>query len=359
MADNAGISRAVLPIVEVNGTRLPAIAVWSIEATNASHFTADTFRVELATKGLPPALGPAYWADSQGDQVSLAVQLDGGVPFPLIVGQVDEVEADLTGRRLVLTGRDLSARFLDSKTDDKFTNRTASQIAQLLATRRGLASVVDDTDTPAGTYYQIEHAVLAREQTEWDLLVFLAEQEDFDVWVDGNTLHFQNSPVPTSTPYNLIWSEPGDGTFASNVDSLVLHRSQTLAKDIIVIVKSWNQKQQKGFEARASAAQAKSQRKGGKAQTYTFVRPNLTRDQAQKLAKSYVERITRHERVITARMPGDNALTTRTLVNLAGTGTAFDQVYYPDTVTRSVSTDGGYRMELRAKNHSTLSEVAL
>ena len=43
----------------------------------------------------------------------------------------------------------------------------------------------------------------------------------------------------------------------------------------------------------------KSQRSGGKAQVYSYVVPNLTRDQAQQLAKSTAEDITRHEKVLT------------------------------------------------------------
>ena len=101
------------------------------------------------------------------------------------------------------------------------------------------------------------------------------------------------------------------------------------------------------------------QRTGGKAQTYSYSVPNLSRDQAQKLAQATAEDITRHERILTASLPGDNLLTTRCMIDLIGTGTAWDQKYYPDTVTRRLSFEEGYRMEVRAKNHSTQSTVAL
>jgi len=58
-------------------------------------------------------------------------------------------------------------------------------------------------------------------------------------------------------------------------------------------------------------------------------------------------------------LPGDNSLTTRGMVQLVGTGTDWDQFYYPDTVTRRISFEEGYRMELRAKNHSTQSTVVI
>ena len=219
-----------------------------------------------------------------------------------------------------------------------------------------MKSEIVATSTRAGTYYQIDHAVATREQTEWDLLAYLAEREGFDVWVAGDTLHFAPPPALTAQPYTLLWSEVGG--FASNAINIQLSRSQTLAKDIVVEVRSWNQKQQAAFTVTAKRSQAKkSQRKGGQSQTYSFVRPNLTRDQAQQFAESKAEEITRHERLLSASLPGDNALSTRATVRLVGTATDYDQIYYPDRVTRRLSVQEGYRMDLSAKNHSTQDEI--
>jgi phage protein D len=259
---------------------------------------------------------------------------------------------------VTFSGRDLSAPLIDSKTAEKFQNQKSYQIAQTLAARHGLLAQVQKTTALAGTYYDIDNVVLTQEQTEWDLLIFLARQEGFDVWVSGQTLFFQPSPATTVTPYKLISPSPGNPN--SNGIDIKVGRSQTLAKDVIIVIQSWNQKQQTPFKVTYHVSQGfKSQRSGGKAQTYSYVVPNLTRDQALQLAKSTAEEITRHERVLTARLPGDNLLTTRTQIQLIGTGTAWDQNYYPDTVMRHISFDGGYVMDLRAKNHSTQSTVVL
>jgi phage protein D len=354
-----GIARTPRPAVSINGVKLPVQAVISVEVTNASHFTADSYRVEMAVGGLPKAFNPAYWSASANDQVSVAVSLNGETPQPLILGQVDDIDFDLCQQTLTLSGRDLSAAFIDNKTAEKFQNQTSSQIAQTLAIRRGLDSNVTATTTLAGDYYEIDHAVLTQEQTEWDLLVYLAQQEGFDVWVSGTTLYFQPPTVTTAPPYLLLWSQPGNGTFASNASDLKLKRSETLAKDIDVAVRSWNQKQQRAFTVHARRTGSdKGQRAGGKGQLYTFNRPNLSQDQAQKLANSILYDLTLHEMVLTARLPGDNALITRAMVKLVGTGTNWDQNYYPDTVHRRLSMSEGYRMELRAKNHATESTVA-
>ncbi len=358
-----GITRSPRPSVSINGSPLPAQAIISVEVTNATHFTADSYRIELAVGGLPAAFNPSYWSASANDQVSVGISLNGETPPPLILGQVDDIDYDPCQRTLTLTGRDLSAAFIDNKTAEKFQNQTASQIAQTLAIRRGLDSTVTATSTLAGDYYEIDHTFVTQEQTEWDLLVYLAKQEGFDVWVSGTTLYFQPPPVTTNPPYLLLWSEPGDGTYASNAADIKLKRSETLAKDIDVAVRSWNQKQQRAFtvHAKRTGALAGQRSNGSKAksQLYTYIRPNLTSDQAQKLANSILYDLTLHEMVLTASMPGDNALITRAMVQLVGTGTSWDQNYYPDTVVRRLSMSEGYRMELRAKNHATESTVAV
>jgi phage protein D len=355
--DPGGIVRKPRPLVTINGVTLTGVL--SVEVTNASHFTSDTYRVDLAVEGLPPAFGPAYWSASVDDQVAISVIIDEAPPHQLIVGQVDDIAYDPNRRSLTLSGRDLSAGLIDTKTAEKFQNLTSSEIAQALALRHGLDSSVTATDTLAGTYYEIDHSVLTQEQTEWDLLIYLAQNEGFDAWVSGTTLFFQPPPVKSGTPYVLLWSDPGGGPPASNALDIKLHRSETLARDIDVVVRSWNQKQQKQFSVHARRTGANSSRRGGKGQIYSFNRPNLSRDQAQQLAQNILEDLSRHEKVITASLPADNLLTTLAMVQLVGTGTQWDQLYYPDTVTRRLSFTDGYRMDLRAKNHSTESTVTV
>jgi phage protein D len=342
--------------VLLNGsTVLPAI---SAEVTNNSHFTSDSFRVECSLSAMPSAFGAAYWAASQGDQVQISVGVGSGNPVPLILGQVDNAEIDLIRKTVALTGRDLSASFIDKKTTDKFQNQTSSQIALTLATRHKLQANIAATKTKVGTYYAVDQVSLAREESEWDLLIYLAQHEGYDLWVSGNTLNFQPSlNLSSGTPYLLMYSaQPSQ--FASFTD-LKMSRSQTLARDIIVIVRSWNQVQQKVFQVTYKRTQAnKGQRAGGQAQTYSYTVPNLTQQGALNYAMQKAEEISRQERILQVELPGDVTLNIRTPVKLVGTGTAFDQTYYPDTIKREISFEK-FRMSLRAKNHSPQSTVIL
>jgi phage protein D len=115
--------------------------------------------------------------------------------------------------------------------------------------------------------------------------------------------------------------------------------------------------QAKGFTVKAQATHTKGSKHAAPAQTYSFVRPNLTKEAAQKRANEKLRELSAHEMRISAELPGDSLLTMRALVELSGTGTAFDQTYYPDSIVRSMSVRDGYTMRLTAKNHSPESTV--
>jgi phage protein D len=352
--------------VQVNDT-IPLTGVTEIEVTNASHFSADTFRLKAAINGLPSNLGLNYWDGSAGDNVEIFagfkdLATGAAQSTSLIYGQVDEIDVDLVTQTITLEGRDLSAQFLDTKPDaagltpQSYQDQTASQIVQTLAKAHGLQAQVTPTTNKVGAYYELYYNQLTHAQSEWDLLALLAQQENYDMWVQGKTLYFL-PPVPLTTdPYILRWNAGGQGGYSANFEDAHLHRSETLGKDVIVRVISWNQAQETKITATAKRVQAnKNQRAGGAAQTYTFYPPNLNQAQATQYANAKAEEITRHERIISGSLPGDNLLTHRSLMKLVGTGTQWDQVYFVDTVTRHISFEHGYRMEFRAKNHSTQS----
>lgn len=339
--------------VVLNGSLvLPA---FDAEVTNNSHFTSDTFRVDCALSAMPAGYGAPYWSDSVNDRVQVSMGTGTGNTSPYILGQVDNAEIDPIRKVLCLTGRDLSALFLDAQTTEKFQNQTSSGIAATLAARHDLQTNIAATKTKVGTFYTADKVNLTNKESEWDLLVFLAQHEGYDLWVSGSTLNFQPSlDLDKVSPYLIIYS---DNPKFSNALELKLSRSQTLARDIIVKVRSWNQTHQKGFEVTAKRQQPnKGQRAGGAAQTYTFTVPNLDQVAAQNYANRKLEEISRMERVLNAGLAGDDTLTIRTPIQLVGTGTSYDQKYYPDTVTRSVNFDG-FHMKVRAKNHSTESTV--
>ncbi len=352
--------------VLANGSPVSGTVSTSVRSNN--HYAADRFSVSIATSA-DPAMGPGFWSAQSSLMVEVQMamlpggtSLFGGAWQSLIQGLVDTVDLDPIGGLVTLDGRDLTAAFIEARTQETFANRTSSEIATLLAGRHGLAAQVTTTTTPVGRFYQLEHDRITLDQfssatTEWDLLVFLAGQEGFDVYVQGTTLFF--NPPATASPAAFVL-QPGGTAFApANLIDLRLERALTISQDVEVTVKSWNSLQQSAFiqTASSSANQNTTASTTGSTQRYVFVRPNLTMDQALQLAQAKLAEITLHERIITVTMPGELTLTPRSQVLLQGTGTAFDQVYFVDEIERRISVQEGFVQVLRAKNTTVGSQA--
>ena len=339
-------------IVKVGGERVPACVSWSVLSN--SYEQADTFQITLAASALPPDRD-ANWFSSQ---LALEVEIFAGFPpnplqydettlQSLIYGRVDSVELDPVSAQLTLSGRDLTALFIDAQVTLQFQNMTASMVAAKLAAAHGLQAVGPKTKRPIGKSYAHDNVSLTAQRTEWDLLAALAREEDFLCYVSGKTLYFAPRLQGPALPYELRWARDENGNPAANVSSLQLSRDLTVAKGVTVEARSWNSKQGKKFTARYSNAPG-----GGKGQkpTHTVERNGLDQAGVKRLAKQKFDEVAQHEMKLRARLPADHLLTPTDIVSLTGTGTNFDQGYLIDSITRSMSLSEGYVMEVSAKN---------
>jgi phage protein D len=324
------------------------------EVISNNYYAADRFRASIAL-GIDPWAGASFWASAPDILLDVQFSLDGGASFvSLVQGVVDSVSIDPTLGLVRLDGRDLTSALIEARTQETFANRTSSEIASLLAQRHNLTPMVIATTTPVGRYYQNEHDRVtlnqfSRTTTEWDLLVFLARQEGFDVFVQGQALYFQPTAQATDFAVSL---RPED------VIDIKLERSLTLAGDIEVVIKSWNSRQNSAFAQQARASgRGGAQRSGATPQCYVFVQPNLTPDEALKFAQQRLTELTRHERTIRISMPGDLSLSPRSMIALEGTGTEFDQPYYVDVIERRLRQNGGLTQFVMAKNSSPRTEI--
>lgn len=345
------------PTVRLLANGQPIAGVIEAEVTANNHYASDRFFARVALGG-DTASTASFWAAAPGIMVDVQFSLDGVRFYSLLQGLVDSVVLDPVAGLVTIEGRDLTAALIETRTQEAFTNRTSSEIATLVAQRHGLTPAVTATTTPVGRYYQNEHDRItlnqfSRAATEWDLLVFLARQEGFDIFVQGTTLYF--GPAQQASDVRVV--QPTD------LSDLRLQRSLTLARDIEVTVKSWNSRQKNAFSQTAKAAGRRSSGGGGLGpqppQRYVLVRPNLTPDQALQLAQRKLAELTQHERVIEATMPGELTITPRSQIVLSGTGTEFDQAYFVDVIERSLNPRSGFTQRIRAKNTSPRTETAI
>jgi phage protein D len=355
------VARSPRAIVKVAGVIVTGWVSWSVE--NNTLYQADTFRVVFAVNQLPDETNAMWFSD----QSEAFVEIFAGFPADpqnfsetdltsLIYGRVDDIDYDPVSTTITLTGRDLTAAFIDSKRSLQFQNMTSSQIATKLAQEHGLTPVVTATTKRAGNIYAYDHVRQMNQRSEWDLLSFLADEEGYIVYVKGKELHFEPRPDEQAEPYEIRWEINEQGLPVANVMDLVLSRSLTVAKGVTVVVRSWNAKQAKGFTAyypsKGKSTQAGQASPFGNQQIYSIVRGGLTAEQASFLAQKTHREITQHEMKLRARLPADDDLTTTSMLRLTGTGTKFDQDYYVDSITRSMSVTEGYVMTASAKNHN-------
>lgn len=347
--------------IAVNGADLPQRIAIEAEVGSNGYYAADTFRAKVALNA-DPTRGLLWWDGLAGQGttatpilIEIFAALDGGQSWSsLFVGEVDHMDPDLPNGEMVIQGRDLSRRFIDAKTQQTFQNQTSSQVAALLAERRGLTSVVTPTKTPTGRFYSTDHERLIENQfsnttTEWDLLCRLAREEGFVVYVKGRALHFEPKPTASTTPIlRVSWDNTAH---RSNVIDLRLTRALTLAKDIVVRVTSWNSAHEFAV-VKYSPNKGDAALRSGKAQLYPLTRPNLTDDAAQKLADEYRAQLTAHERVVDFDMPGDLTFQPHSVITVQGDVGSWAQTYYIDQVTRRISFEGGFMQHVRAKNAS-------
>lgn len=338
----------------------------SFEISNNNYYMADTFTARFALYG-DPNYGPDWWGDakwgSQGTPMLLDVQasLDHGQSWKsFILGQVDHIQIHYDRGLVEVDGRDLTANFIDYKTNETFMNKTSSQVIEELAAKHGMQADVTATSTLVGRYYELDHERIGagefvRTTTEWNLMVSLANHENFDIWVTGTTVHFHpQKKLGDGPPYLIVWDHQNNW---SNAIELTAQRSLTLAKDIIVVVRSWNSATGRSITKWSPTSARIAAISSGKAQQFSFVRPNLTDASAQDLANRLRAEMTEQERLIEFSRPADLTLNARDHLKLQGTNSSWDADYFICAVTRTMSSDRGFSMLVKAKNHSPESEV--
>jgi phage protein D len=359
--------------VRINGVLAPFL---SATVTNRTHFSADVWQVELEPWRQPGDFGLRFWSDIDDAQVEVLFGLlEPGVrpPVPLqpeslkslVLGQVDDIDIEPNDGRLMISGRDLSARLIDARTTNRWPNQTASQIVTEIAEAHDLIPDVTATKTPAGQFYKQAYSHLSRETPLWDIIVFLAEQEGFDAYVKGTTLYFGPPQAEEDPrPWGIFVERDTQGRHWSNLKRLSMRRSLTLSGETGVTVVSHSPVTGKTVRetwTRAGKHAPKSSASGyaAKRQSIVIVKPNLTAEQALEHARRIAEDITKFERTIDFHAEGDLELTVQRKVKLTGTESSFDQDYTVAEITWTLSPQAGLEMKVHAKNHDVSSSPTI
>lgn len=349
----------------LNGTEVPFVS-FSVEDNRFRG--ASTFDLTLAVSALPDNMQLLNWWSVQTtvrvELYASVITRSGTDEKRLITGNIDNWHYDPARFEITADGRDFVGLLIDAKSaGESFKNYTSSQIATLLAQRHGLNPVVTATKQRFGEFYQIDSAHLTGEQTEWDLLTTLASIENFQVYVDGDNLHFEPiTETEKADNYVIRWQPPGALAYpqCNTSDDLSFSRALTISKGMTVEVLSWNAKRKNKQFVASYPKYAKGTTPGNataKTQVYRIIRNGLSPEAASALAQTIYRQVVEHEMKFSGSTAGDNLLTPQTRVRIEGTESPFDQLYWCDCVRRTLSWENGYTMSINGKNHSPALEV--
>jgi len=358
----SGPAKQPRSVVRVNGKVVPGHISWSV--TNNSFYEADTFRLVYSTSKLPIANDEIWFSE----QTETFIEILAGYPsnpdkpdpsqlVSLIYGRIDDLEYDPVQQTLTLTGRDLTGAFIDAKIITDYANKKSSDIATLLAQEHNLQAKITPTKDYVGTYYDNDHMEL-RTGSEWDLLAKLARREGFVVFVSGQTLYFGPDTTGQGSTLKLNYQQPDSdhGSPRGNFESISFSRSQTVAKGITVTVQSagvLNKSVKQSYPtAPKSIAAGKSSPYGATTNYYAYMPAGSTPMQCLARAEELYKEIISHAMKVKVTLPADLITSPTSTVIFAGTGTAFDQQYLVTVVTRSMSVDDGFTMDVDAQNAS-------
>ena len=358
-------------VVKINGSSLPqCVKEWTV--VNNSFLEADTFDLTLIANRLPAAMNAVWFASLAADTF---VEIFGGTtttpdnPNPseltsFIYGRIDDIEFEPVHGTLSLKGRDLTGAFIDAKVAANYTNQTSSQIVATIAAKHGIATKITTTNTRVGNNYSQDTLELTANRSEWDLLAFLARQEGFVVNIingaGGPFLYFGSDLTGSGTTLSVKYQVPSNarGSPTANVMTMRFARVMTVAKGISVTVSSgprWNPTSTGSYPSKTrQIAPGRASPFGAETAYYFNVPAGATPQQCVAKARSIYNQIIQHAMKVDFTLPADVTTDVTSTVVVTGTGTAFDQTYYPRAVTRTMKfedgEDGGFSMSLACQN---------
>ncbi len=226
----AGTNISVL----INGMNVAGLLQASVTSTN--RFSADSYSLSFVT-GEPPLSSILWWSAISTGTVEIAAAPAPEPAFQnLITGTIDNIQMDPILGTVAIEGRDLSASLVDSYRQSDFVNQTASEIVATIANAHGLGAAVTPTTGNIGRYYgdgytRLSTGQFTRLRSDWDLIVELARECEFDVYVAGQTLYFAPS---TSIPAVFIPITPAE------VQTMRFERALAIASGGAARVQAWN-----------------------------------------------------------------------------------------------------------------------
>lgn len=331
--------------VVVNGT---AITPMSVDVSMSKTHKSDTFHCEIPFGALPAGMKEDFWSTANDISVQVQIQTDAtSGPVQIFDGKVDQVQHMFDTRVLKMQGRDKTAALIDNTSTEKFTNQQPDQIVQTICGRHGITANTDSVGKKAGRIFQFDYAKINQRISEWTVIQKLADLFGMTAYMTAGQVYWKKYPEQLPV-VNVSYVPPTPELYANgNFMRLRTARNLILGRPVHVKVASWNHKEAKLYQNEQVAPGS------GDPLIYNYQAPGLTNDQVERLAQKRLSENTSHELSFELEMPGDPTVTPRFMMQLSGTGTAYDATHQIKTVEHQISHERGYTMMISAKSKST------
>jgi len=338
---NIGSARAPRIKVSVNGSDVTTVMHADIMyggSCRSSHFD-----VTLAIEG---QMADQNWlgAISGGVAVNIVAYSEwDATGASIFKGLADRISFDPIRAVARIAGTDYSSILANSSYQASFTNQTASDVVNLIATRHGFRTNITPTASLIGTYRNNNHNqtllnAYSGITSEWDLLVHLANSEGFSFLIDGDMLVF----APPSD-----FDHPGKIVNKSQAKEMKFSKPCLLASRRSLVVKSWNSWLNQAFQYSTPMPSEDGIPdsigiEDSTAPGISIIVPDLTSSGTEHLANRCLSTISTREFHAEIVMLADLSLKPMDVVTVTGTGTMFDKDYTVASLRRRFSPSAGF-----------------
>lgn len=287
------------PAVLVNGLAIDGLL--AVEIVSSRSFSADTFivRAAISTQGLT---NTTFWTTLQSAYIEIFTADRATL---LISGKLDHLSLDVINGTALLEGRDLSALLMDTTPRADYVNQSASEIVSAIAIQNGLVPQVAATKGASGRYFadnftRFSLNRFARLRSEWDVVVALARENQFDIYVRGQALYFQ--PAEPIVPPIILTT--------ADITALRLDRMTWIEQAPNIQVSSWNSQYKNAYLNEDTLPSGSA--------PYSFGAPNLTSQQVSDAAIRYSAEIAAMRETLVLELPWVIPITPQHSILLAG-----------------------------------------
>ena len=271
-------------------------------------------------------------------------------PQTVFDGEVTALEPTFgpEGIRLVASGYSRAHRLHRGRKTRTFQKTKTSEIVSKVATEAGLGSEIDVTS--------VQHDFLQQSnETDWEFVRRLASMLDYEAFVEGRNLVFQQIPEGGPPPLELEYGENTSNGSATRLHSFY-PRASAAQQVKTVVVHGWDPFQKTKIEGRHTIPSSGSgigiQRSGADAFGDATLRiadaPVATQSEATDLARSVSAYLAGSFVSAFGTCEGHPEIKAGTVLNIKGLGADFNGKYRVSSVTHVYGGPTGYQTTFEA-----------